>query len=584
MVGSRRALGWRAVSYAGVALVVVLGAGCAQIPTNGPIVPGPTPGEGDIEPVRIAAEPPRSGASPAQIVQGFLDAMSTYQVGFPLAREFLSSTAESAWAPLQNPIQVYDSPDLAVGGDDDGAVRFSARRSATIEPTGQYVVAPPDTELVVELSLVEEAGEWRIAQPPPGLLITTLDLENDYSPYVTHYPSAQGNVLVPDAVWLPSRGPSLPTILAQALVDGPTATLGGAVANAFPPGTVVRGVMVRGGTATVDLDGPVAETDDSTRRTMAAQLAYTLTSIPGITTGIALTSQGEELGIADLPAVMDRGDFLDRDPLAGLGSPSAYALADGRLVTVDPATGATSSVDGPLGENAAAIRSIAVSLDETLLATVSENGRQVTTQRLGFDGSELGPQTYTGSDLTTPSWDRYLNVWVADRVAEGVTRVYVLDPDGELILVNAPLLESVRVLALRVAPDGARAAATVRRADGETELLLLRIERSPDAITLAGVEGRAAIAPALGTVSDLAWSGLTDLAVVVTAPQRPAQPVVVRVDGSAEAPEAVTGVAAIAAFPEQLMLAISEEGTLRRQASPISWVTLGAGSAVTYPG
>lgn len=553
---------------------------------DGPVVPGPTPSEGEIDPVRIAAEPPRPGASPAQIVQGFLDAMSTYQVGFPLAKEFLSADAESSWDPTQSPIQVYDSHDIGPSDPaddeaDEGEVRFTARSFATIEASGQYVVAPPDTELVVGLSLVQEAGEWRIAVPPPGLLITTLDLENDYSPYVTHYPSPTGDVLVPDAVWLPSRGLGLPTILTQTLVDGPTAALDGAVANAFPPGTVVSRVDIRGGIATVDLDGPVAETDEQTRRTMAAQLAYTLTAIPGLN-GIALTSGGDELGIADLPAVVERDDLLTFDPLAGLGSPSAYALADGRLVRVDPATGDTARVAGPLGVDASTVRSVAVSLDESAVATVTANGRQVTTQRFGASG--LGPQSYTGSDLTAPSWDRYLNLWVADRVSEDATRVYLIDPEGTLVLVEAPLLDTVNVLALRVAPDGARAAATVRTESGETALLFLRIERSATGVTLAATEGRAEIAPALGAVSNPAWAGPTELAVVVTAPQRPAQPIVVSIDGSAEAPEAVTGIASIAAFPEQLMLAISQDGTLRRQVSPISWVTLGDGTAVTYPG
>ncbi len=283
-----------------------------------------------------------------------------------------------------------------------------------------------------------------------------------------------------------------------------------------------------------------------------------------------------------LPDVVDFDDFPELDPLAGLVDPSAYALMDGRLVTIDPVTGATARVEGPLGDDATAFRSVAVSLDERVAATVTTNGRQVTTQRWG--STELGLQTYTGSDLATPSWDRYLNLWVADRVAESATRVYLLQPDGTRILVEAPLLDAVRVLALRVAPDGARAAATVRTVDGQTQLLLLRVVRGTDRVTLAGVEGRAQVAPALDAVSDLAWSDLTDLAVVVTAPQRPAQPVIVRVDGSAVAPEAVTGIAAIAAFPGRQLLAISEDALLRRQLSPISWVTLGAGTAVTYPG
>lgn len=554
----------------------VLMTGCAQVPTDGPVRPGPEGADG-ISSVRIEARAPEDGATPAQIAQGFLDAMSSSDVGFSLAKQFLTDSAEQAWQ--LSPITIYDAPEIEVSGG--GAVRLDAQRVADIDVDGQYTAATPGTVLEVELPMVQQAGEWRISVPPPGVLITTFDRDNDYSPYVTFYPSTVTNILVPDLVWLPGRTAQVATVLAQALVDGQTTRLGDSVTNAFPEGTSVDTVSIAsGGVATVDLSGPLTTADPAALQTMAAQLAYTLGRLPTLLGGVVLTADGEPLAIPGAPGVLRPSDFANRDPLLGFRNPSAYALMSDRLVALN-AEGIIAATEGPLGETAGGATQVAVDLNESLAAVVSADGRSVTTQSITGE-IEPPPQNFTGIDVARPSWDRFGNLWVVDRTPRGSV-VYTIAPDGtgRDLPIAAPALSTGRVLAFRVAPDGARIAAAVEK-DGTTRLLFLRVVRG-ERVILSGVADPAAL-PGLASVGDLAWVGDTSVAVVVTAPERAAQPAVVPVDGSAVIPEVETGVTSVAGYPQQTLFAVTEDGSIRRRVSAITWDTVGPGTAVTYPG
>ena len=556
-------------------------AACSQVPVTGPVVPGADTGVDELGSVRIEAQGPQAGASPEQIVQGFLDAMSVYEVGFPLARDFLTPAASDLWS--LSPVVIYDRPRTEVG-EGEGTVLFNALKVADIDVDGQYTAAAPDAPLDLEFTLVEEEGEWRIADPPEGVLITTLDRDNDYSPYTTYYPSPSADILVPDVVWLPVSDTGVATILAQALVDGPTSRLRDSVTNAFPAETTVDSVSIDAAeTASIALSGPVLDAIPADKQTMAAQLAYTLDALPRVA-GVVLIAEGERMEVPAFSGVLGRSVFPDRDPLLGKRNPAAYALMDDRLVTVDPSTGLTTPVDNALGVSAAGALALAVNYEESLVATVEADGRSVVTRPLSGDAEEMGP-VFTGSDVATPSWDRFGNLWVVDRVTRG-SSIYVIKPDGSGRdgRIDAPALNEVYVLSLRVAPDGARVAASVRAEDGTTRLLFLRVAISDAGVTtLSGVAEPPAL-PDLSSVGDLAWVGDVEIAVVVTAPDGAAQPAIVRIDGSAVTPEVETGVRAVAGYALEPLLAVAENDTIRRRVSAITWETLGNGIAVTYPG
>jgi len=568
-----------------IAMLVIGLAGCAQVPLHGPVEPGPEPGAAGVGSVRIEAQSPQPGAEPGQIAQGFLDAMSTYVDGYPLAKEFLTPAAQSQWA--QRPIVIYDSLDLPVI---DGVVHFKARRVGDIDADGQYTSSGDSAVIDLALEMTDQSGEWRISTPPPGVLITTLDRDNEFSPYVTYYPSPRTTVLVPDLVWLPGTGAALPTVLARALVDGPTARLGESVANAFPEGTVVDGVTLdTGGVATVSLSGPLVDASNAQKQAMAAQLAYTLRQVPvpapasQQVVGVELSVDGEPLAIPGAAGVSSPSVFPQWDPLLAFRRPAGYALVDDRLVSIDPTDGATAPVGGPLGDSADGAVSVAVNLQETIAATVSANGRSVTSTPV-ITGAQATLQTFTGIDLATPSWDRFGNLWVVDRIAEFGSALYVVDPTGQGrdAPVQAPALSNVRVLSLRVAPDGVRVAATVELPDETTRLLMLRVVPGA-AIALTGVADAADL-PGIESVGEMSWVGETEVAVVASAPERPTQPAIVRIDASAVTPEVQNDVIDIAGYSGGSLLALTDDSTIHRRESAITWAVVSPGTAVTYPG
>ncbi|MGO2521271.1 MAG: LpqB family beta-propeller domain-containing protein, partial [Microbacterium sp.] len=83
-----------------LALFAVLLTACAGLPMTGDVTVGLAREDVELPPdiSQIAAEP-LEGASPEQIVEGFLDAALTPTDGWQIAREFLSPELAETWRP-----------------------------------------------------------------------------------------------------------------------------------------------------------------------------------------------------------------------------------------------------------------------------------------------------------------------------------------------------------------------------------------------------------------------------------------------------------------------------------------------------
>lgn len=564
-----------------VAATAVL-AGCAQIPTSGPVVQGPSPDAGN-GPVSIDAQRPKPGASPQDIVQGFLDAMSSYQFGFPIARTYLAPGVD--WAPTTT-IVYGAGENLTVQGDGSSVV-FDAPKIATIEDTGRYTAAAPSEEITVPLRLEKSEGEWRVAAPPTWLLISTLERDANYGQFFNYYPSLDGDLLVPDPVWLPANGEEVPNLLAEQLVNGPSDALGDAVRNAFPAGTAVTGVDIEAKNARVTLTDRALDASPADRTLMAAQLVYTLRQLVGTEVDtVSIMIGGERLEIPDMPATIPVTAYPNLDPLARFAAPLGYAVSGNRVVTVDPDTGDLHTVPGPAGDDAALAStcsatpcpplSIAVSVDEKTIATVSSDGRIVSTVALA-DGA-TPEAVWNGGNVAQPTWDRYGYLWFASH-SEDTSGLWRVLPGSLPVKVDAPELERTTVLSTRIAPDGVRIAVVIQDAGAEARLLVGRIRQGKELAATDFVE----IAPQVTSVLDVAWLGETDLEVIGNTADRQGSPLSVSIDGSRITQSVKTGTELIAGFSDQPVLAISD-GDLSRQVSQISWVNIGEATSVTYPG
>ena len=164
---SRPRLGFAAV------LVIALATGCAQIPTSGPVVEGEAVPEQLPVSVGFVPNPPAAGASETDIVQGFLEAMASYEAGYQTAEEFLTPDAASVWEPSAAMTIYSGTPTVTQTAR--GAVRLVMTVEAVITAEAGYDRRAPAVVMDFDLTLSQVEGEWRIANPPPGLLVFEKD-------------------------------------------------------------------------------------------------------------------------------------------------------------------------------------------------------------------------------------------------------------------------------------------------------------------------------------------------------------------------------------------------------------------------
>jgi hypothetical protein len=329
----------------------------------------------------------------------------------------------------------------------------------------------------------------------------------------------------------------------------------------------------------VTLSSEAASANAIRREQMVAQLALTLrqmavTRILVEVDGTALVTSQDPQGGVLVSAYDGMGAYADFD------APHGYALVGGRVVTIDPQTGRTATAAGPAGQGEVPGRSLAVSLDGRRVATVSADGRSL--QLVSFNPSAPVTVPWAGSDVSRPSWDRYGNIWFADRGPNGSQlRVAAGTGDGEPVDVSAAQLAGLTVLSVRVAPDAARIALVVEGPE-LTPALMVGWVRWNNGVPSVG--GLTSVAPQITDVRDVACSGPTDLAVVGTVEGRFAEVAVVSVDGSRVTESVQSGITYVAAFSDEPLLAITGDETLILQVTTTNWSTVTAAEAVTYPG
>ena len=105
----------------------VLLAGCASMPDSGDLRGVESTPRQDTQ-VRVFALPPRENASPAEIVQGFLEALTSDDPQYETARKYLTGKASHQWRPERSTTVLDDRPEAE-------AERTGNREAATTTPT-----------------------------------------------------------------------------------------------------------------------------------------------------------------------------------------------------------------------------------------------------------------------------------------------------------------------------------------------------------------------------------------------------------------------------------------------------------------
>ncbi|MGY1731845.1 LpqB family beta-propeller domain-containing protein [Geodermatophilus sp. SYSU D01045] len=544
------------------ALLVGLLAACSTVPTGSApqaITDAQARPTGDvgIEPLG-----PRTEAPPEEIVRGFIDAAASSVNGHPVAVEHLTPEAGATWSDEAGITLV--GPDYATVTTGSGTVVMTGDLVGTVDPRGVFTAAN-DTVFTREFTLAEVDGEWRITNPPDGLVMLVPDFERLYDDLAVYFVDPTGARVVPDPRYLIS-GEAQPTTLVQRLVEGPSPALAAGVANALDGVTLTRAVTVSGSTVSVDLAG-LDDLAPNQLAQLSAQLVWTLDQLEG-TNSVEVRSNGEPVAIDGVPTVQRTDDWASYSPDSVPADAAGHYLDAGRLMTVEG-----QPAPGPAGEGAYGLTGAAVSADPrtsalTAMAGVSVSGGAASLLA-GTYGQALAP-VLTASRLSVPTVAATrAEFWVV-RDESTVVRV---PASGAPQPVNAPTLPGQgRVTALQLSPDGVRAAVVVSRGDGAVLLVGTVVRSDEGQVALRDLRE---VAPSLTAVVDVGWRTAGSLMVLADG-EEGVVPYLVGVDGwglatvpTAGLPSAPT---ALAAAPGQLPL-LSAGGTMWLLVGG-TWVTL----------
>ena len=520
-----------------VALVLCLSlaaTGCLGIPEDGPVVETQT----EVDPNQQLGyytdpRPPSPGEPPAEIVKGFLDALTAIPVQTNTAEEYLTREAAASWRPQRRTITYADAS--LPEGSNQITVELSGAHQ--IDDGGAWRGPLPADERVLTFAMQREEGEWRIADAPDALVVPESWFGQAFRRVSLYFLDPSAQIMIPEPVFLP-RGDQLATALVSRLIQGPSPRLREDVERSFiPPGADVELAVTvsQAGVAEIRLTGGVATPTERDAALMVAQLAWTLAQDSSVT-AMRIWVDGEPVVLSEGSPTfpMDRGRFYD--PTGVQASSQLFALREGRLVVGQPDDLAAAT--GPMGESELGVSSIGVDLTGNQVAGVTTGRDRILLTEVGNPDAEVVEVVSGGTRLLPPAWDFADRMWVAHRPPGGVA-LSVRD-GGRIRPVTVPGISGRKVSHLLVSRDGSRLVAVIDRRDDD-RIVVSRVEYGTRGRVRGGTRARELAWDDQSQLSvvDIGWSSPTALAVLHRLSGDLSQVRTMPVDG---APAGLTGI------------------------------------------
>ncbi|WP_396668644.1 LpqB family beta-propeller domain-containing protein [Microbacterium sp. R86528] len=432
---------------------------CSGLPTSSPVQEGLEPESATgVQDFSFLPDLPQPGASPAEIVEGFIRAGSgPGALGrWDRAREFLAPEFAEVWRPDTG--VTIDSPgDRVYTTDDDGSITVSVVAVATVDDKGSYQraeVGPTDLPFTLEQ---QEDGEWRITSARDGVVLDRDIFPSVFHEYAVAYFDPSWQYLVPDVRWFPISNAA--TRVADALVNKARSTwLEDSVVTAFPENvTMLASVPVIDGVAEIDLSDQALDADSTALDRMLTQLEASLATAGA--TSVSLTVGSSPIAAE---AVATRSTRIAAAPL--VLTDDGFGFLSGE--SFEPIPGLSTAVVD------AAPTAIQVSADRQLAAVTQADGAVA---RVGADGSNLVIDER--ADLVDPTIDPFGVVWTVpeDRPSD----VHAVNRDGSVVTIDEAWPDASTISAMAISRDGTRMAAIVM--SGERQMVWVAgVTRSAD--------------------------------------------------------------------------------------------------------
>ena len=432
------------------AVVATLLAGCTGIPYSGQVNKG-VPAVNDItSDIQYLPAGPSEGASPEQVLRGFVDAGTSPSGDWKIARQYLSTAFARSWDPRAG--VVVDSGTRTVLGAPETGLTMVAQVQARVDTSGSYVEESTPRESKYVFGFVQEAGQWRISSAPSGIIIDGATFPRVFSATPLFFYANGSTTLIPDLRWFPARA-STSTRVVQALMQGPSPWLNstGSVVTALPAGAqlMADSVPVESGVASVNLDARSVTISPAQGNRILRQVASSLVGVAGVS-AVSLYFSGNPAGQLAVPTLQsllgpkaNAPTFLSKD--------GSFGYFDGTIVT---------PMSGDLSAQIAALKpeSVVVAADRTKVVLTSARG----VYRLGANR----PRTVVDvrPDVLPASMDADQNVWTIQRGDASAVRITPAQAAARTLAL--PWGKGSRISVLSISPDGSRLVAALNSGEG----------------------------------------------------------------------------------------------------------------------
>lgn len=504
------------------ATLTLLLAGCTSLPQSGPVSRSDEQGRSESTASYIFNPPaPTQDATPEAIVTGFINAGSGIQDDFATAREYMTTEAAASWEPESRTV-IYSSQPAVVASDAEGEYTVQFEIQGVVDDAGVLSQTSENSTEAITLRLVEDdAGEWRVAEAPDGIILDSSQFNALYASHRLFFYDPSYSYAVPDVRWFLNRSGQTAEIV-QSLMDGPAAYLDGAVATAFPEGAALSrpSVPVSSGIAEVDLNSStLGGTEALARQRMQQQLELTLTELARVSdVEMTMGQNPVDLGEED-----ENFESVSTSPSVG---------------TLQVAVGEN---DQLVYYEGAAVLPIAGAPDVAFLEPADPTMSLDNSQLVFLNGDRDGlywattegqlDRVHDGESLTAPSLDHTGWAWTADRVDDDESTVTVarFGDEIETRTVEASWLDQRRVEALRVSPDGARVAIVVGD-DDSNELYVAGVIRDGSGAPV-GIGNPISLETTV-PLNDVVWYSSEELLVAATSATERVVPELIGLNGT----------------------------------------------------